>query len=157
MKLSHTWQDGDQITLQLPMQLDVRRWEKNKHSVSVNYSPLTFSFLINERYVRQDSKETAIHDSQWQEKADPQKWPSYEIYPASDLNYGLVLDGGKPEKSFKIVRKDWQAGDNPFTNGTAPIHLQAQGRRIAAWTVDQHGLCGVLPASPVPSYEPLTP
>jgi len=155
VRLSRTWQDNDRVVLRLPMELRVRQWEKNKNSVSVNYGPLTFSLQIAERYVPLDSKETAIHDSRWQEQADPRKWPSYEIHPASDWNYGLLLDGSHPEQSFRVVRGSWPADDNPFTNATAPIRLAARGKQIPAWQVDAHGLCGVLPGSPVTTGEPV--
>ena len=39
-----------------------------------------------------DSKKSAIGDSKWQAIADASKWPSYEIYPASNWNYGLLLN-----------------------------------------------------------------
>lgn len=105
IKLTNTWKNGDKVSLQLLMELQVRKWEKNKNSVSVNYGPLTYSLKIQENYIQKDSKETAIGDSRWQEGADPKKWPSYEIHPASNWNYGLILDEQNPEKSFKVVKK----------------------------------------------------
>ncbi|HEX8279319.1 MAG TPA: hypothetical protein VF540_11515 [Segetibacter sp.] len=39
-----------------------------------------------------DNKKSVIDDSKWQAKADPSKWPSYEIYPATMLDYGLLLN-----------------------------------------------------------------
>ena len=76
------------------MKLSVRTWNKNKNSVSVNYGPLTFSLKIKERYVKKDSREAVTGDSKWQENADAEKWPSYEIYPASAWNYGLLINHG---------------------------------------------------------------
>ena len=153
VKITRNWKNGDKIVLQLPMELNVRKWAKNKNSVSVNYGPLTFSLKINENYVRRDSKETAIGDSRWQEKADPEKWPSYEIYPSSAWNYGLLLNKQKPELSFTIVKKPWPTDNNPFTNSGAPIELKAKGKKITSWTIDQYGLCSVLPQSPVQTKE----
>jgi len=37
----------------------------------------------------------------------------------------------------------------PFTLKGAPIQIEAFGRRIPEWTIDEHGLAGVLPTSPV--------
>lgn len=154
--LKQTWKNGDKIDLGLPMQLFVRDWNKNKNSVSVNYGPLTFSLLIKENYVQKDSKETAIGDSRWQPNADPEKWPSYEIHPASNWNYGLLLDQKHPESSFVVVRKDWPKDDNPFTNANAPILLKAQGKQIDSWGIDKYGLCDVLPQSPVKTNSQVT-
>jgi hypothetical protein len=143
------WKNGDKIQLRLPMQLQLRQWAKNKNSVSVNYGPLTFSLLIKEDYKRRDSKETAIWDSRWQENADVTAWPSYEIFPASSWNYGLQLDPNNLTKSFTVKKKPWPKGDDPFINANAPIELVATGKQIPSWIVDQYGLCGVLPQSPV--------
>lgn len=157
VKLSNSWKNGDKVSLQLPMALKVRDWEKNKSSVSVNYGPLTYSLKIDEDYVKKDSKETAIGDSQWQPGADPKKWPSYEIHPKSAWNYGLILDPQNPEKSFTVVKKAWPKDNNPFTNGNAPIELKAKGKLIPEWKIDQYGLVDVLPKSPVKSNEAVTP
>jgi hypothetical protein len=138
------------------MQLKVRQWAQNKNSVSVNYGPLTYSLKIDEKYIKEDSKKTAIGDSRWQAGADPNKWPSYEIHPASDWNYGLIVNEKNPESSFKVVRKAWPKDNNPFTNGGAPIQLIAKGKLIQGWKVDEHGLCSVLPQSPVKNNEPVT-
>lgn len=156
IRLQNTWKNGDRITLGLPMQLAIRQWEKNKGSVSVNYGPLTFSLLIKENYMQKDSRETAIGDSRWQPTADPKKWPSYEIYPASEWNYGLVMDKAHPEKSFTVVKKAWPKDNNPFSNPNAPIVLKAKGKKIDSWGIDQYGLCGVLPQSPVKTEAPAT-
>lgn len=153
VKLSGTWKDGDKIVVELPMELRLRKWERNKNSVSVNYGPLGFSLKIAERYEQRSSKETAQGDARWQEHADAGKWPSYEIFPASDWNYGLVLDSGV--NSFVVKKKDWPADDNPFTDAAAPIVILAKGRQIPGWKVDQYGLCGVLPQSPVHTDAPV--
>lgn len=156
VKLTNTWKNGDKIKLQLPMEVTMRQWTKNKASVSVNYGPLTYSLKIAENYVKEDSKATAIGDSKWQETADPQKWPSYEIYPASDWNYGLLLNKQKGAQSFTIVKKSWPADNNPWTNAGAPIELKAKGKKITDWKIDQYGLVAVLPQSPVQTSEPTT-
>ena len=154
VKLINTWKNGDKVLLQLPMELKIRKWEKNKNSVSVDYGPLTYSLKIQENYVPKDSKETAIGDSRWQEGADPKKWPSFEILPGSDWNYGLIVDEQHPEKSFKVVKKSWPINNNPFTDATAPIEIVAKGKKIPAWGIDKYGLVAVLPQSPVATNEP---
>ncbi len=136
------------------MKISVRRWTANHDSVSVNYGPLTFSLKIGERYEFRDSASTAIGDSHWQKTADPHKWPSFEIYPTTPWNYGLVLDPNHPEKSFKIDEHSWPRDDFPFTPENAPIELIATARQIPQWTLDKYGLCATLMQSPVASTEP---
>ena len=153
--LEREWKSGDRISLKLPMEMEVRRWEKNHNSVSVNYGPLTFSLKIKENYVKKASDATAIGDSKWQEGVDQSKWPSWEILPGSDWNYGLVLDKEHPERSFKIEKKAWPKDNFPFTTEDVPLVIRAKARQIPQWTLDQYGLCGELPDSPVQTDQPV--
>ncbi len=153
IKIDNNWKNGDQVALKLPMELKVRQWVKNKNSISVNYGPLTYSLKIDEKYVKKDSKETAIGDSKWQENADPEKWPSFEIYPETAWNYGLIINENKPESSFTVVKKNYPANHEPFNNQNAPIEIKAKAKLIPEWKIDQYGLVAVLPQSPVKSNE----
>jgi len=153
IKLAHTWKNGDVVALQLPMHIKVKTWERNKNSVSVNYGPLTFSLKIAENYVKKNSKVDVQGDAGWQKNADPAKWPAYDIYAASPWNYGLLLNKDAAA-SFAVIKKNWPKDDNPFTNTNAPIQLVAKGKQITSWTIDQYGLCAVLPPSPVVSDQP---
>lgn len=155
VRLEREWKDGDVVTVQLPMQVSVRKWERNHNSVSVDYGPLTFSLKIGERYDRHDSTKTAIGDSSWQKGADPSKWPSWEIHPTTAWNYGLVLDEQSPEKSFTVQHGAWPANDFPFTTDAAPIMMTVKAKKIPEWQLDRHGLCAVLQDSPVLSDEPV--
>ena len=153
--LRRTWKDGDRVTLKLPMAVTVKRWARNHNSASVNYGPLTFSLLIGERYERKDSAATAIGDSSWQKGADPSKWPSYEIFPTTPWNYALVLDGPHAEMSLSVKRGQWPANNFPFTTSDVPLRIQAKARKLPEWTLDRHGLCGVLQDSPARTTEPV--
>lgn len=152
--VNRTWKKGDRIVVSLPMAIKVKTWEKNHNSVSVNYGPLTFSLKIKENYVKKSSDKTAISDSRWQAGADVEKWPSWEILPGSDWNYGLVLDPRHPEKSFKLERKSWPASNFPYTTDEAPIVIKAKARQIPEWKLDETLLCGELKDSPVVSSQP---
>ena len=153
-KIEKLWADGDEVELDLPMQIRVKVWEKNKNSVSVSYGPLSFSLKIKEDYVKVDSKSSAIGDSKWQASADQTKWPAFEILPGSAWNYGLEVQSvgtgvGSAGTDFEVVRKPWPADDFLFTQEATPISIRAKGRQIPGWGIDQYGLCGVLPVSPV--------
>ena len=152
--VSRTWRPGDRVSLVLPMEVTVREWRRNKNSVSVNYGALTFSLDIAERVVQRSSTETAVNDSRWQANADPAKWPSFELHPASAWNYGLILDDSDPSRSFTVVKRAWPTDDNPFTQANAPVELRAHARQVDGWGIDEHGLAAVLPQSPVHSDSP---
>lgn len=154
IKIDNKWKNGDKISINFPMELTVRTWDRNKNSVSVNYGPLTYSLKIQEDYTKTDGRNNAQGDAGWQPGADPQKWPSFEIHPGSAWNYGLVVDKADPSKSFKVVKKTWPKDNNPFTNGTAPIELIATGKQLPNWGIDEHGLVAVVPQSPAQTSEP---
>ncbi|MDR1009821.1 MAG: glycoside hydrolase family 127 protein [Opitutaceae bacterium] len=157
IRIERDWRDNDTVTLDLPMRVAVREWTQNHNSVSVNYGPLTFSLKIGERYERRDSVETAIRDSRWQPGVDKSKWPSFEIFPTTPWNYGLLLDDGagvQREKSFDVQKLAWPENNFPFTPDSVPIRMTVRAKKIPQWTLDGHGLAGKLQPGPVVSREP---
>lgn len=146
VRIERKWQKGDKVTLNVPMKLSQSVWHVNQDSRSINYGPLTFSLKIKEDYKPVSSTETAIGDSKWQKNADSSKWPTYEIYPGSDWNYGLVIDDKIPlTENFKVVVKAWPADNFPFTVNSVPLEIKARGRKVIGWDFDQYGLTGELP------------
>ncbi len=140
IKIARNWKQSDTVELKLPMELAIRTWADNHNSVSVDRGPLTYSLKIREDYVNSGGTEL---------------WPSWEIYPESPWNYGLILNPDKPTASFKVIRKDWPGNDMPFTHDGCPIELIATGQRIPQWHEDPLGLVGLLQDSPVKSDEPI--
>jgi hypothetical protein len=138
--LNRSWKNGDQVDLQLPKHLAVRTWAKNDNSVSVDYGPLSFSLLIRE---------------QWQPYGSNDAWPEYQVFPASDWNYGLVLNSSHPEESLEVVRRPGPLPAQPFTQDAGPILLKVKARKIPAWKQDWYGMVGKLQPSPAKSSEPV--
>lgn len=154
LRLEREWRSGDEVMLNVPMKLSQSVWQVNQDSRSINYGPLTFSLKIRENYTTVSSTETAIGDSKWQKNADPGKWPSYEITPASDWNYALVMDDALSlEQYFKVVRKAWPSDDHPFTLEGVPIVIKASGKKVQGWQIDQYGLTGELPIKENSTFE----
>lgn len=149
VRIERKWETGDKVTLNLPMKLSVKRYPKNHNSASVHYGPLTFSLKIKEKYIQKNSAETAIWDSRWQEGADTEKWPSWEIHPVSAWNYGLVFNENNLEESFKIEKHEWPEDNFPFTHDANPISIKTLGAIIPEWHLDEYKLCGELMDSPV--------
>jgi hypothetical protein len=137
------------------MKVSVRKWDQNHDSVSVDYGPLTFSLRIAERLERKDSTKTAIGDSHWQKGADTSLWPSWEIYPDSPWNYGLVLNAKNPAASFAVQKRAWPASNFPFTLDEVPLQMTVKARQIPEWTLDRYGLVAPLQDSPAFSDQPI--
>ena len=137
--IEREWKSGDRVELTLPMQVTVRRWEKNNNAASVNYGPLAFSLKIGER---------------WSRHGGTPEWPELEVFPTTAWNYGLVLDEQRPAKSLKVVKKDGALAPQPFTPATVPIEITAKAKRIPGWIQDARGMAGKLQLSPLRSDQP---
>ena len=155
VKINRIWSDNDVVTLQFPMEINVKVWEKNSNSVSVSYGPLTYSLKIKENHIKRSSDKTAIEDSKWQKGVDAEQWPSWEIHPASAWNYSLVIDKNNPASSFTIEQKPWPKSNFPFTLNEVPIIIKAKARKIPEWKLDKHKLVGELKDLPNTSDSPI--
>jgi hypothetical protein len=141
LALNREWKDGDTVSLQLPMKITVRAWEKNKNAVSVDRGPLSYSLAIKERWAKYGNRNA--------------NWPEWEVFADSPWNYGLVLESGAPEKSFTVVRKEGSLPSQPFTPDTAPVSLKTKARKIPNWQMDRLSMVDKLQPSPVKSDEPV--
>lgn len=132
LRIERTWNAGDKVELTLPKELSLRRWDVNKNSVSVDYGPLTLSLRLGQDVRTAPSAKEG--------------WPTTEIWPTTPWNYSLVLSkGNDPFKSFSIKTKDWPSDNWPFTLESVPLEFSAVGRLVPSWTLDETGLCNVLP------------
>jgi DUF1680 family protein len=131
IKLERTWQDGDRVELNLPMQVKLDRWVEN--SVSVERGPLVYVLKIRE---------------QWTKVENPDQWGDYsEVRPLDPWNYGLlesaVLD---PKSGFEFVAAPARAGAYPWNLDNAPVSLSTRGKIIPDWTLYRE-MAGPLPHS----------
>lgn len=154
VRIERAWSDGDTVELRLPMEVELTRWENNHHSVSVNRGPLTYSLKIGQDFEAIPADEAAVWDARWREDAAFENWPSVEIFPTTPWNYGLVLDGERLP-AVEVRERAWPGDNYPFTAEAAPISLVVRARPIPGWSLDRHGLVGVLQDSPAFSEEPI--
>ncbi len=154
VKITRTWQNGDQVTLKVPMTFTTQTWVQNKASVSVNYGPLTLSLLIGEQYKQRDPSDPDIvqGDSHWQAGVNKALWPAYEIFSATPWNYALKMVDGLP-KDITVSHKAWPEDNYPFTLESVPLTFTAKGRKIPTWGFDQKGMTGTLPTRFAPRAE----
>lgn len=134
-EIEREWNDGDIVTLTLPMEV---RTERGYHgSVALKRGPLVYSLKIEE---------------EWKLVKGVPPHGDWEVYPTSPWNYGLLIDLDHPENSVEVEKLP--LGDMPFSPEGAPIRLKVRGRRIPEWTIEDNW-AGPLPTSPVTSHEPL--
>mgnify|MGYP002625557993 CR=1 FL=1 len=146
VKIERSWQNGDQVTLHLPMAITSHQWTQNKGSVSVNYGPLTLSLRIDEQYKQRDPSDPDIvqGDSHWQTGVDKSQWPAYELFAASDWNYALCVVDGEPV-NIEVSRRNWPESNYPFTPEAVPLTFTAKGKKVPAWGFDDKGMTDILP------------
>jgi hypothetical protein len=66
-----------------------------------------------------------------------------------------VLDPPSVEgSSIKVLKKPGPPAEQPFTPEAAPIEIQMKAKKVPEWKMDELGLVGMLPESPVMSVEP---
>ncbi len=136
--IDRAWSKGDRVDLTLPMEVSVKRWEKQRDSASVNYGPLTFSVKIGEEYVTYGGSE---------------QWPARDINPITPWNYGLVLGEDGSSAGFEVVRQPWPENNMVFTHEGSPLLMRARVKRIPNWTDTGMGLAGRMQHSPIRSGE----
>ena len=129
--LSRSWQEGDMVELQLPMQVSLNRWVEN--SVSVERGPLVYALAIGE---------------DWSYVENSDKYGNFsEVRPLDPWNYGLleaaVLD---PDQGFELILKAKMSGYYPWTKETAPLALITKGKQIPDWKLYRE-MAGPLPHS----------
>jgi hypothetical protein len=156
VRIDREWNSNDTVQLELPMKLNYRTFQQNKNCACIDYGPLTFSLKIKEQYTQMNSRETALHDSGWQQGADESKWQSYEIQPASDWNYGIDSKEFERLTELQVTRIEIPKEDfYPWTVANVPISLKVKARKIPTWKLDQFGLCAPVPQSPVKPQTPV--
>ena len=139
LEIVGTWNDGDKVSLRLPMRVTFTTWTKNKYSVSVNRGPLTYSLKIGEKIVRVGGTD---------------KWPAVEIHPTTPWNYGLLDWSDRPDW-FEVNVKPGPIAAQPFQFDAAPIELRGKAKKIPNWKQDRLGLVGTLCESKIKSDEPI--
>ena len=155
IRIENAWRNNDEVVVTFPSSLSYRKWDQNKGCVSIDYGPLTYSLKIKENYVVTDGRKNAMGDSGWQESASQEDWPSYDILPASDWNFGLLDPATLDLSKIKLIKRDWPEDNFPWTTDSVPYSIKFPGKQIPSWKIDEYGLCAPVPFSPAATEEPL--
>jgi len=131
IKINRTWNNNDEVTLTLPMEISMQRW--NENSVSVERGPLVYALKI---------------DESWKKiKNNDQYGDYYEVHPLSPWNYGLIEVPEKNwQQAFEVTRKTSNA-EYPWNVANAPIEIKATAVHLPNWQL-YSGNAGPLPYSP---------
>ncbi len=133
-RIERTWKAGDRVELTFPLQPRVSRWYRD--SVAIERGALVFSYGIGE---------------DWLKLRDRGMTADWQVYPTTQWNYALSIDGADPSKSITAVESS--VGEQPFSAKNPPVKLQVKGRKVPAWQAE-NGVAKEVPQSPVTSEEP---
>jgi uncharacterized protein len=151
-RMNEKWNKGDQITLDIPMELRTERRYNN--ALSLLRGPLYFSLRIAKEY-----KSVKINYDNFGYKGSV----DWEIYPKSEWNYGLLMDEQNITRGLTIKQNAigkypfidqgdmiWSADSGKYFPSTseAPLVITARGVRIPEWTMKNNS-ADVPPLSPV--------
>jgi DUF1680 family protein len=136
IKIERIWNNNDKVTLTLPMEVSLEKW--NENSVSVQRGPLVYALKI---------------DEQWEKIKNEDKYGDFfEIHPLSPWNYGLIQVPQKDwQQAFKVV-KNQTVSETPWNIEDAPIRINAMAVALPHWKL-YNGNAGPLPYSPQPMPE----
>lgn len=132
VKIDRTWKDGDKITLTLPMEISLDKW--NENAVSVQRGPLTYALKI---------------ESKWEKVKNEDHYGDYfEVLPQTPWNYGLMdVKQEDWQNAFKVIKKE-TVSEKPWNLKNAPIEIKAMAVQLPEWSI-YNGNAGPLPYSPL--------
>lgn len=134
-RINREWKDGDNLTLELPMNLEASFWFDG--AAVIERGPLIYALKMNEK---------------WEKKAmEPEKVKEYgewyyEVTSDTPWNYALTRRQLAPEvinNHFK-VEKTGTVSRYPWTLEDAPIIIKGKGRPIPTWQI-YRGSAGSVP------------
>ena len=116
--VSRTWKNGDQLKLELPMQVSVSQWGSN--SRAIERGPLVYALKLKEI---------------WEKGTDEQQGDYFTVHTPDPWNYGLVADHLKQVQNIQV--KKVQPVQNHFVWDLqhAPIEIKVKARKIPGWTI----------------------
>ena len=123
--ITRTWKNDDKIVLDLPMTLQTSTWVN--HSIGIERGPLIYTLQMEEQWKRKN-----------EHTVDGIDFSEYEVLPANDWNYGLVVDPQAPAKG--ITLEHVAMPENPFRPETTPVRLKVKARKIADWGLAANGV-----------------
>ena len=114
--------DGDIISLKLPMHLKASAWPNG--GVAIERGPLVYSLDI--------PADTQIDTL---DKNSSREFPAYNMYPAASWNYALVMTNKNLDKDIEIIHKSnhgyfWDSGN-------APIVLKVRAKKVDDWDLQK--------------------
>ena len=152
VKFNEKWEDGDQITFSIPM--NIRTETRYNNSLSLLRGPLYFSLRITKDY-----RSIKINYDNFGYKGSV----DWEIQPKSPWNYGLMIDKTNLTRGIKVHENSvsrypfadkgdmiWSPDSGKYIpwDMDAALVITARGMKIPGWTLKNNS-ADLPPVSPV--------
>lgn len=114
--IDRTWEDGDKVTLTLPMQLKTSQWYD--FAMSIERGPLVYSLKIGD---------------EWKQKDRGDKYGMfYEVFPKEAWNYALYAkDVENLNEQFEVIESE--INGYPWNLENAPVRIKTRGIPLPEW------------------------
>lgn len=125
--VNREWKQGDKLTLEMPMKVDVERWYDNGGVVT--RGPLLYALKLDEKWEKKyfDQKDSKYGSFYW------------EVTTDSPWNYALSLRRLKPA-DFEVIESPLTAA-YPWNQEGTPLTIRTKGFRMPGWKL-VNGSCG---------------
>jgi uncharacterized protein len=152
VRLFEKWEDGDQVTFRIPM--NIRTEKRYNNSLSLLRGPLYFSLRIEKEF-----KSVRINYDNFSYKGSV----DWEIHPRSPWNYGLMIDKTNMDRGIKVAENPltrypfadkgdmiWSADSGKYIpwDKDAAVIITTRGMKIPEWMLKNNS-ADVPPVSPV--------
>ena len=130
------FKDGDQLTLELPMELKLSNWPKG--GIGIERGPLAYALRVGEDW-QETSDQDAIteewHAVPGSRRSLPPEYPALNLYPTTPWNYALEVNRENLNQVVKVIHHP--VGPHPWSPEDAPIELQVPARRLEGWEMEK--------------------
>lgn len=127
-----TWRGGERVALRLPMRVALD--DEERGAVGVVRGPLVYALGVAE---------------EWRRVGGGTTFADHEVVAAEPWSFALRLDRQDPARSLLV--RERALAERPWTRDTAPVVLEARGRHLPGWTLEDSGSAAPVPESPVPA------
>ena len=125
--LTRQWEDGDELTLQLPQSVRISRWYGG--GAVVERGPLFYALSLPEQWQQHEFAPE-------QHKRYGKTY--YTVTTSAPWNYALrktLLSEKDLESHFTLKRHNAPMASNPWNRAGAPITLETKAVRVPEWTL----------------------
>lgn len=135
VRLSREWQNGDVLTLELPMKIEASYWYDG--AAVIERGPLVYALKMNEQWEKKNFEtEKKNHYGDWYYEVTSETPWNY-CFTSRDLRPDVIAGNFTVEKAAKVAKYPWNAEN-------APVTIKTKAKRLPEWQLFK-GSAGPVP------------